>query len=370
VADLAKHIAYTAILDLLAKEYGLKEARERDVAEGFIRETASRIAADPNLDLEGMKRAIRTAIDIYVQEIAGGPVRTNLGDIVDHALANAKRLADEGKSIAARGALRRMADALGREEVERRTLHAERLGALFGRERDIALAAYDGEAAAGAMLAMAESLHGGRVDERRGLLNAEGNKFYEFGEQRGSNVHLVAAIAVRRTILRLAATPSEVGFDQNRLGNALWKLGERESGTIRLEEAVAACHAALAVMTRDRVPLDWAKTQNNLGLALCQLGQRESGTARLEEAIAAYRAALEKSTRERVPLTWAMTQMNIGNALCRLGERESGTARLEEVISTYDGALEVLEASHSDYYENICRSNRAIALAVLENRRK
>src|ERR1700722_13846377 len=88
VADLAKHIAYTAILDLLAKEYGLKEARERDVAEGFIRETASRIAADPNLDLEGMKRAIRTAIDIYVQEIAGGPVRTNLGDIVDHALAN------------------------------------------------------------------------------------------------------------------------------------------------------------------------------------------------------------------------------------------------------------------------------------------
>ena len=35
------------------------------------------------------------------------------------------------------------------------------------------------------------------------------------------------------------------------------------------------------------------------------LGERESGTARLEEAVAAYRAALEEQTRERVPLDWA-----------------------------------------------------------------
>ena len=55
-------------------------------------------------------------------------------------------------------------------------------------------------------------------------------------------------------------------------------------------------------MTRERVPLDWAKTQNNLGTALWTLGARESGTARLEEAVAAYRAALEERTRERVPL--------------------------------------------------------------------
>jgi hypothetical protein len=35
---------------------------------------------------------------------------------------------------------------------------------------------------------------------------------------------------------------------------------------------------------------------------LLTLGERESGTARLEEAVAAYRAALEEGTRERVPL--------------------------------------------------------------------
>ena len=43
-------------------------------------------------------------------------------------------------------------------------------------------------------------------------------------------------------------------------------------------------------MARPGVPLDWAMTQNNLGNALQRLGARESGTARLEEAVAAYRA--------------------------------------------------------------------------------
>jgi len=40
------------------------------------------------------------------------------------------------------------------------------------------------------------------------------------------------------------------------------------------------------------VPFDWATTQNNLGLALWRLGKRESGTARLEEAVMTYGACL------------------------------------------------------------------------------
>ena len=85
--------------------------------------------------------------------------------------------------------------------------------------------------------------------------------------------------------------------------------------------------------TRERVPLGWAATQTNLGNALATLGARESGTARLEEAVAACREALKEYTRERVPLDWAMTQNNLGNTLRRLGERESGTARLEEAVA-------------------------------------
>jgi hypothetical protein len=64
-----------------------------------------------------------------------------------------------------------------------------------------------------------------------------------------------------------------------------------------------------------------AAAQNNLGIALSTLGQRESGTARLLEAVDAYRDALKELTRERVPLDWAMTQSNLGTAQALLDER-------------------------------------------------
>ena len=72
------------------------------------------------------------------------------------------------------------------------------------------------------------------------------------------------------------------------------------------------------------MPLDWATTQNNLGAALYTLGERESGTTRLEEAVAAYRAALEERTRERVPLQWAATQNNLKVVLDLLETRSRG----------------------------------------------
>jgi len=70
-------------------------------------------------------------------------------------------------------------------------------------------------------------------------------------------------------------------------------------------------------------------TQDNLGTALTKLGQRASGTTRLEEAVAAFRAALEERTRERVPLEWAITQHNLGIALLILGIRTDSKKFLE-----------------------------------------
>jgi hypothetical protein len=55
----------------------------------------------------------------------------------------------------------------------------------------------------------------------------------------------------------------------------------------RLEQAMAAYHAPLEEQTRERVPLDRARTQTNLGTALWTFGQRESGTAQPEQAVAA-----------------------------------------------------------------------------------
>src|SRR5262245_42293037 len=85
--------------------------------------------------------------------------------------------------------------------------------------------------------------------------------------------------------------------------------------------------------------MDWAMTQNNLGIALRVLGEGESGTAKLEEAVAAYREALKELTRERAPLDWATTQNNLASALLVIGERETETDRLDEAVTAYREAL-------------------------------
>ena len=59
---------------------------------------AQRVAGDTALDLDGMKQAVRNAIEIYENEIAGRPVETNLDDIVNRALTRAKEQVDRGQS--------------------------------------------------------------------------------------------------------------------------------------------------------------------------------------------------------------------------------------------------------------------------------
>jgi tetratricopeptide (TPR) repeat protein len=192
--------------------------------------------------------------------------------------------------------------------------------------------------------------------------------FREDGETNGVNFSLSVAIELARRMLATAQDADERGIAANCAGRALSKLGERNSGTERLEEAVAAYRAALEAWTREREPLRWATTQNNLGVALVGLGERERGTARLEEAVAAYRAALEEGTRERVPLDWAMTQNNLAVALVGLGERESETARLEEAVAACRAALEEWTRERAPLDWARTQNNLGNALSLLGTR--
>ena len=259
--DLAKHIAYSAILDLLVGDYAEKYVRQRDVAEGFIKEMAERVAGDAALDLDGMKQAVRNAIEIYEREIAGRPVETNLDEIVNRALARAKDQVDKGQSALARATLRRAAEEMRRDEEERRERYIAGVTALYTQARDIALAAYDGDAAAEAVVELARALQNVSATKIATFLSSEAAALERHGDERGSNVHLFAAIALRQELLRLAVSDDERGAAHTNLGVALGRLGERESGTARLEEAVQAFRAALEELTRERVPLNWAITQ-------------------------------------------------------------------------------------------------------------
>jgi tetratricopeptide (TPR) repeat protein len=107
---------------------------------------------------------------------------------------------------------------------------------------------------------------------------------------------------------------------QNKLCNALWRRGEREGGTARLEEAVAAFREALKEFTQDRLPLRWAATQNNLGNTLGRLVERENETRRLEEA------------REALELAWRVY-------------REAGIDRYDSMFETPLRSLNNLIAS-------------------------
>ena len=102
------------------------------------------------------------------------------------------------------------------------------------------------------------------------------------------------------------------------------------------------------------MPLEWARTQSSLGGALWSLGQRESGTARLEQAVSAYRAALEERTRERVPLDWAMDLGNQGVAMKSIAERTNDAVLAKKAFEQINTAYETMRSGGlgpwADYY--------------------
>jgi tetratricopeptide (TPR) repeat protein len=202
--------------------------------------------------------------------------------------------------------------------------------------------------------------------KRIGYLAREATALYLQGYEFGDNDALRSAIERRIGLIGLnprERVPLDWAMTQNNLGLALWRLGERESGTAKLEEAVVAYHEALKEQTRERVPLDWAMTQTNLGTTLQSLGERQSGTAKLEEAVIAYREALKEWTRERVPLDWAMNFGNQGVALMLLAERRGDAAMAETALNQINTAFETMRDGgrpNAAYYEQQLPRARAI----------
>jgi hypothetical protein len=116
------------------------------------------------------------------------------------------------------------------------------------------------------------------------------------------------------------------------------------------------------------VPLNWATTQNNLGNALATLGGRESGTARLEEAVAAYREALMERTQARVPLDWAMSFGNQGVALILLAERMNDAPMAQTAVLQIEAAFKTMRdgghAPFAAYYQRRLPEARRIRDAL------
>ena len=103
----------------------------------------------------------------------------------------------------------------------------------------------------------------------------------------------LAGIYPRARAARLGHDPDE----SRRCARKAWRAGERDGaargGHCRLSRSLAGINPRARAAPLGRDP------DESRPFALVRLGGRESGTARLEEAIAAFREALQEYTRAR-----------------------------------------------------------------------
>jgi tetratricopeptide (TPR) repeat protein len=104
--------------------------------------------------------------------------------------------------------------------------------------------------------------------------------------------------------------PADHSDEKGRLlrakADALQYLGGEHGDNTVLISAIATYWLAMEELTRERVPLEWARTQNNLGNTLGLLGKRERDITRLEDAVTAFHVALEEQTRDLAPMDWGV----------------------------------------------------------------
>lgn len=303
-------------------------------------ETQKKLIARLETDLNLNERQMRQALRILGEnEVADEQLGAKLVEIANHFANLKSRVSEEaGDSstiVALKLQIQKAVDAgeLARvdtllEEIEREQRHdversAISLAGTLARRAEIALTRLRYDEAARHFASAAAILPFG-IDhncQRISYLNSEAAALYQQGEEFGDNAALLSAIERYQRLVTLsprARVPLDWAQTQSNLGNVLRTLGTREGGTARLEEAVAACRAALEERTRVRVPLNWGESQNNLGAALWMLGKRKNSTALLEKAVAAFRAALEEITPETASYQHEVIQRNVANCLVSL----------------------------------------------------
>ena len=303
------------VIEALIRKGVVRRAESEGVEQSLIVSLAGRLKPGAKFDLAQAVVQVSAAVDIAAKILREG--QTVSGDALLDEVQ--RRIAERTKANDPAGATRAAEDGFTeweKKEKQQRAKEAERKAgalktgvALLEAALQTDLVRFDAEAAAGRVEKIVALEHEGDRKAQFEALRARQDRFYVEGRDKGVNFQLETAIVIARRAVALAQGPDEHGAALIDLGNALEGLGERESGTGRLEDAVSAFREALKELTRARAPLQWAMTQNNLGAALKALGERESGTGKLEEAVSAYREALQENTRARVPLQWAMTQI-------------------------------------------------------------
>lgn len=271
-------LAKTAeMMNLLSSQIAFPRFYEAGLSEEAILGQIRRVSEHTN-DPQAALADLEVALTRLANFEADANRPSNHSNEIDTAVAQAGVLVNQDRLSDAR--------ALLADQRERAAAEMQRL---LSKEIDVAL--IDGDAAGAAALIVEQADHdaGGRADFA--ALCQVQNDYYVAGRDKGVALDLRVSIALAKLLVGRAGDSDETGAALNDLGIALQTLGERDSDTDRLEQAVKAFQQALKERTRDRVPLDWAMTQYNLALTYLTMFEKTAQAAHLDRAQDLLRAA-------------------------------------------------------------------------------
>lgn len=137
-------------------------------------------------------------------------------------------------------------------------------------------------------------------------------------------------------------TPQQWAVTQALLGNVLYDTGVRFKSVKEIEEAVVAYRAALGEYSIERQPAEWATLQNRLGEAFSYLALRGQ-LDKYDEAMAAWRAALTVYSKDKFTSEWVAIQQSIGfTYLVKAQLHDKGTDSLKAALTAFTATLAVV----------------------------
>jgi hypothetical protein len=191
------------------------------------------------------------------------------------------------------------------------------------------------------------ALYAGRTTpEGQAFSEAAADALFASAKRNWNERLLQEAVDIYRRVLDVrprSSHPELWAQTQNKLGNAILRLGVGSNSVPLMTGAVSAFEAALEVQIRDLAPRDWAATTANLADALVQLGNRLNEEKDLRDAVDAYKRLLAETSFEDDPGRWVELQTSLGNALWSLGRQESGPDALTEAIAVFEEALKGID---------------------------
>ena len=189
------------------------------------------------------------------------------------------------------------------------------------------------------------------------------------GEQKGDNDAFDQSLKLYDEVMTyLDGQPNDDQWAEvsTEFGEALFTYGQRRlDDTEYLDDAQHAFEATLKIWSKDKEPVDWARTQNNLGNVLATKGDQAQDPQLWQQAQAAYVAALEVWTEDTQPFEWARAQVNMGTVLRGLGNYGKDAGAAEEGCRGLPGGVAAVDqGEHALQLGRRCRTISATRWAI------